>query len=138
MKRIDISFLELVRYLKKNRPVTHQALAKIGFSDLHKDGNHYTETSILLRDGNVIEKIELREHAGGSFLILRFGVNTIKRDDIESAFGKLRLFAGPRGESVDEVILYGNDTITNFIIMLGLDQVTREPRCFFIESVTSK
>jgi hypothetical protein len=139
MKRIDMSFPELIDNLKINRPITHDTLAGLGFSGMavktFSNGARYTSSDIVLGDGNIINKIELRASAKGTFLILSFAEPTAKRAQLEAEFGVFHLFDGPRGKSIHETIVYRNNTIENFTLMYGLDQTTREIKVFSIASV---
>jgi len=139
MKRIDMSFPELIHNLKVNRPITHDTLVGLGFSSMavetSSNGAHYTDTDIVLTDGNIISKIELRVSAKGTFLVLNFDDPTSKRAQLEAEFGAFHLFAGPRGKSIRERIVYRNNATENFTLMYGLDQTTREIKVFSIDSV---
>ncbi|MDR0440760.1 MAG: hypothetical protein LBI59_07220 [Candidatus Accumulibacter sp.] len=139
MKRIDMSFPELIHNLKVNRPITHDTLAGLGFSGMavktFSNGARYTDTDIVLTDGNVISKIELRTSAKRTFLVLSFDEPTSKQAQLEAEFGAFRLFDGPRGRSIHEKIVYRNNAIENFTLMYGLDQTTREIKGFSIDSV---
>jgi hypothetical protein len=142
MKRLEISFVELIRNIKQNRPVTNRTLTALGLSDLQKksfsNGAHYTETDILLSDGNIIEKIELRESDKGSLLVFYLGQHSVTRKDLEEEFGSFSLRDIPKGRSIKERIVYSNDTIENFTVMFGLDQTTRELLVVSIKSVFNK
>ena len=142
MKRIDMSFPELIHNLKVNRPITHDTLVGFGFSGMavktFSNGARYTDTDIVLTDGNVISKIELRASAKGTFLILKFDDPTSKRAQLEAEFGAFHLFDAPHGKSIHETITYSNNAIENFSLMYGLDQTTQEIKGFSIESVFGK
>lgn len=131
-ERLDMSFFELLRYLKTNRPVTSQAVMGLGLTGLNvktfSNGGDYKANGILLRDGTVIKKLELREHKDGALFILQFGEHDITREALEAELGKLRLYDGPRGRSINERITYLNDSTEDFIVMIGVDQTTRELR----------
>ena len=139
MKRIGMSFPELLHNLKANRPITYDTLVGIGFSGMSVETSSnrvtYTDTDIELADGNILNKVELRAYDGGSFLVVSFDEPTSKRAQLEAEFGVFHLFAAPRGKSIHEEIVYRNNTIENFTLMYGLDQTTREIRGFSIESV---
>jgi hypothetical protein len=139
MKRMDMSFPELIHRLKASRPITHETLVGLGFSGMaaetFSNGARYTGAGILLTDGNVISKIELRAHAKGAFLVLSFDEPTSKREQLEAEFGAFHLFDGPRGKSIHEKIVYRNNALENFTLMYGLDQTTREIKGFSIDSV---
>jgi hypothetical protein len=139
MKRMDMSFPELIRNLKAERPITHEALVRLGFSGMtaktFSDGPRYADADILLTDGNVITKMELRESAKRSLLILSFDEPTSKRAQLEAEFGAFHLFDAPRGKSIHERAAYRNDAIENFTLMYGLDQTTQDIKAFSIDSV---
>jgi hypothetical protein len=142
IERMEMGLPEFIRSLKANRPVTHQTLARLGFSDLQKksfsNGCHYKDTGILLNDGNIIDKIELREAAGETLLIVNFGEHTITKENLEAEFGALRVFNAPKGRSVKEPITYINDSVDTFTVMVGVDQTTRGVTGFSVKSVLRK
>ena len=142
MKRIDMSFPELLHNLKVNRPITHDTLVGLGFSGMavetFSNGARYTDTDIVLTEGNILSEVELRAYGRGTFLVVSFDEPTSKQAQLEAEFGAFHLFAGPRGKSIRERIVYRNNAIENFTLMYGLDQTTREIKVVSIDSVFGK
>lgn len=135
-EHLDMSFFDLLRYLKANRPVTGQTVMGLGLTAPHKEtfsnGSNYKANGILLSDGTVISELELREHQGGALFFLHFGEHGITREQLEAELGAFRLFDAPRGKSIHERIGYVNDSTEHFVVMLGVDQTTHELRTLSI------
>jgi hypothetical protein len=140
MKRVEISFIELVRHLKQDRPVTHRLLIKAGFSDLQQktfsNTVSYADTNIVLKDETVIEKIELQEFEDDSFLTLMISKSFVIKENLEAELGAFELFAAPRSDS--EPTTYVNESIDGFTVKAGFAQDTGELMGFSIMSVYKK
>ena len=144
--QLDMSFSSLVKILEKEMPISVEKLNELGIPLSLKGSSggrtYYTGGPILLNDGILLDKFDLRvidtERTTGSFFTFIIQEGIISSQTVDAELGQFRLYASPTGSSWEEYFTFIM-FVGEYSILAGYSQLEKDRlKALSFDAVTSR